>query len=601
VKRIQILVIGSAALLAALFTLGQGAQGQGTQNKGSQGQSNQGPVNLNDEIKVASEPYTLMPAGAIRVQSNMVEVGVVVRDSHGKPVPHLTKDDFMLFDSGKQQEISHFSIEQEQVSAPAAALAPQPLPAAPVPVVAPPARYIGFYFDDDNLPTSDLVFARQAAEKFVNTSMDEGDKVAVFTSSSTVTQAFTTDKQKLIAAIAQVTSHLRTASYGSGSCPHIEPYQAWQIAQNWNVHSPAFDLALAEAIRCNCIGNDPGCPPQMANLVQVQAGVVLSMADSFALNTLGVLGDVIRYVGKMPGRRMLIMTSSGYFSMSNSVKKAQDKMVDQALHAGIRINTIDAKGLSADWVGGNPSDGVQYSLGGALDAYRDEVATDERSVSNDSMSFLAEGTGGTFFHNNNDIVGGVRQIAAMPEVSYSLGFSPVELKPDGAYHSLKVRLVNNKGYIIEARPGYYAPNKASLGPQERFEKLNKQVTSSEELRAVAAGVEAKSIALATGEPALRVTVHVDIRNLPFKKESGLHIERLIFITALFDDKNKFLSGVEGVMDMRLTEGTLNMLNGTGASASMTLQAPPGSYRLRQVIQEAVTGRIAAFNTPVEIH
>jgi LDH2 family malate/lactate/ureidoglycolate dehydrogenase len=34
------------------------------------------------------------------------------------------------------------------------------------------------------------------------------------------------------------------------------------------------------------------------------------------------------------------------------------------------------------------------------------------------------------------------------------------------------------------------------------------------------------------------------------------------------------------------------------------QDPPeshGVYRLRQVVQEAVTGRIAAFNTPVEIH
>ncbi len=579
-KRLQLLIVGSAAVLAAVMVQGQS--------------------NLNDEIHVASEPYTPMPAGAIRVQSNMVEVGVVVRDSRGKPVPGLRKEDFVLLDSGRQQTISHFNVEQQQASAPAAP-APLTLPAAPAPAVAPPTRYIGFYFDDNNLASNDLVFARKAGEKFVNTSMEPGDKVAVFTSSATVTQNFTTDKPKIIAAMEQVVSHLRRAGYGAGSCPHIEPYQAWQIVQNWNVHSPAFDLALAEAIQCNCTAGDSSCPPQMANMVQVQAGVVLSMADQFSLNTLGVLGDIIRYVAKMPGSKMLVMASSGFFTLSKKVQMQQDKLVDQALHSGIRINTLDAKGLTADWLGGNPADGPPMAMGGELQAYADEIASDERSVSNDPMAFLAQGTGGTFFHNSNDLEGGVRRMVALPEVSYSLGFSPKDLKGDGAYHSLKVRIPNSRGYTIEARPGYYAPNKASLAPADRLEKLNKQVTSNEELKNVPAGVETKSITLATGESALRVEVHVDIRNLPFKKENGRHVERLIFITALFDEKNKFLSGVEGVMDMNLKDETLRLLDSTGASASVTLQAPPGTYRLRQVIQEAVSGHIAAFNTPVEIH
>jgi hypothetical protein len=38
-----------------------------------------------------------------------VLVPVVVRDSHGRPVAHLTKDDFQLFDKGKRQDIASFS------------------------------------------------------------------------------------------------------------------------------------------------------------------------------------------------------------------------------------------------------------------------------------------------------------------------------------------------------------------------------------------------------------------------------------------------------------------------------------------------------------
>jgi VWFA-related protein len=567
----------------------------------------QGQIVSDDEIRVASQPYTPQQANAITVQSNLVEVGVVVRDEHGKPVKGLKQEDFLVFDSSKPQKISHFSVEEESPApTPAPAVitpgAPPPTPPAPQP------RYIGFYFDDNNMQSNDLVIVRKAAKKFVADHLEPADKAAVFTSSATVTQNFTNDRLKLSAAIDQVYSHFRQASFGSGSCPHIEPYQAYQIMQSWNVHSQPFDLALAEAIKCNCSSPpDASCIAQQSNLVQVQAQYTMGMADQFAMNSLGALGDIIRYVGKMPGHRVLVMASSGYFSMSKSVQKQQSKMIDDALHAGIRVNTLDAKGLSADWLGdpsGQSGAAVLMSHGGArndLFAYSQELASDERSIADDSLAAIAEGTGGTFFHNSNDLEGGVRQMAALPEVSYTLGFLPVELKPDGAYHPLKVKIVDNKGYSIEARPGYFAPNKAALAPREKLAKLNKQVMGSDELQGIQAGVDTKSISLSTGEPALRVEVHVDIHGLPFKKENGRHAERLIFITALFDTENKFLSGVEGMMEMNLTNGTLTMLSSSGASAIVTLQAPPGKYRLRQVVQEAVTGRIAAFNTQVEVH
>ncbi len=598
-------------LIAGAFTVSLTGQSTSpTQNASS----NQGAPD--DGIRVAAQPYTPPVAGTIVVQTNMVEVGVVVRDENGKVVTGLKKEDFQIFDSGKQQAVSHFNVEEANpppTIAPAI-LNPNVPPPAPPP---PPPRYIGFYFDDNNMKTSDLAVLRKAAHKFVSENLATTDKAAVFTSSTSVTQGFTDDKQKLAAAIDQITSHYRDPSFGAGACPRIEPYQAWQIMQTEGFHSLAFDLAYAQAVQCNC-GDPPapGSPPspdypdcmnQMKLIVQTRAGNILTMADNFSMQTLGILGDIIRYVAKMPGRRMLVMSSSGYFSMSDKVKKQQDKLVDDALHAGIRINTLDAKGLSPDWIGGDPSLGPPIvpmqggTVNGFMQGFAEEMASDERDVSVDSMALLADGTGGTFFHNQNDLAGGVRQMAALPEVSYSLGFTPEQLKSDGAYHSLRVKLVNNKGYTIEARPGYFAPSKASLAPMERFARLNKEVMTVDELNGIQAKVETKPAVLATGEPALKVSVHVDTRTLPFKKENKLHIQRLIFITALFDSDNKFLSGVEALMEMNLDADNLAKLGASGANASFTLQAPPGNYRLRQVVQEVVTGRLAASNTPVEIH
>jgi hypothetical protein len=65
-----------------------------------------------DELHWGAGPYTPEVAGAttIRVQSDLVEVPVVVRDDHGNAVGSLKKDDFLLFDNGKPQTISTFSI-----------------------------------------------------------------------------------------------------------------------------------------------------------------------------------------------------------------------------------------------------------------------------------------------------------------------------------------------------------------------------------------------------------------------------------------------------------------------------------------------------------
>ena len=60
--------------------------------------------------------------------------------------------------------------------------------------------------------------------------------------------------------------------------------------------------------------------------------------------------------------------------------------------------------------------------------------------SENAMSSLADGTGGTYFHNSNDLNAGFKSLTEAPEYLYLLEISLNDVKPDGAFHSLKVKV-----------------------------------------------------------------------------------------------------------------------------------------------------------------
>src|SRR5579871_6095996 len=61
--------------------------------------------------KPSSEVSMQDSGPTFKLRVNLVQVHVVIRDSHDKPVENLKKEDFQLFDQGKPQVITNFSVE----------------------------------------------------------------------------------------------------------------------------------------------------------------------------------------------------------------------------------------------------------------------------------------------------------------------------------------------------------------------------------------------------------------------------------------------------------------------------------------------------------
>ena len=82
------------------------------------------------------------------------------------------------------------------------------------------------------------------------------------------------------------------------------------------------------------------------------------------------------------------------------------------------------------------------------------------SADEDVMAALADATGGTYFHNSNDLEGGFHRLTAAPEYLYLLEFSAGNVKQNGSYHCLKVKMngkPNQDSLTVQSRRGYFAP------------------------------------------------------------------------------------------------------------------------------------------------
>jgi VWFA-related protein len=423
------------------------------------------------------------------------------------------------------------------------------------------------------------------------------------TSSSAHSLEFTTDAAQMVATISRLKAHQRVPESGLAACPRITPYEAYLISAKFD--QMALKAKVDEVY--SCADQDP--PPNLhargmqANLVlqtvKGQADQTWDRVRVVSESTLDSVDAAVEYLAKMPGTRMMVLVSSGF--LAGTMERHQDVVVDHALRAGVVIDALDAKGLYSEApvrpFGELPTMTQAAMLESTILFENGSVGSrlDELGL---PMAYFAASTGGLFFKNNNDLDLAFRQIGVEPEVTYHLGFSPAGVEADGRYHKLKVRLATAHAGTVQARPGYFAPEHAATdkkGQAEDFRaSLDRAVMSQEILNGLQASV--------TLEPGPKITVraNVDVTRLRFLQQEGRQVQRLTFVAALLDAKGNVAAAKEGTMELALTKETLDKMALTGLHANLSLDAPPGAYRLREVIQEGVDGRIAATLQPVEI-
>jgi len=512
-----------------------------------------------EEVRIRSAIYAPPPALTISVESSLVEVAATVRDRKGQPAGGFKADDFELFDNGVRQQITAFS-ESSAAQTPAA--------------VRP--RYLALFFDDSHTGSVGIERTRKAAQKLIDTALQPAYRLGIFTDSGSVTLDFTNDKTALLAALARLRPH----PYGVRPtivCPALTPLDAYVIAKHLDLRIK--ERAVAQAIACNCpppsdTSKNAPVDPAYQDCVNAQINSVQVISESFwdmirpqSVETIESMGMIVRHLARAPGDRVLILVSSGV--LSGGLDQMIDSLVETAIRSHVVINTLHAEGLSP--------------------ARNAALAT---QVYTQFHAAAASGTGGQLVRNTNDFIGGLHTLAALPAVSYLLGFSP-QSEPDNALHTLKLRLNHRSGFQVDARPGYYS--EAAHKTETVQQRIDREAAADGTLVDFPAFIR-----LSQGDGKIRIDVQVDIRDFRFLELAGRSMQQLTFVTVLRDSSGNYVSGKQAVMDLALTPAKLAEFRAGGIRTAVTFDAPKGSYQVREIVREAGQNRMAASTIPIDV-
>src|SRR6266849_277668 len=532
----------------------------------------------NEEVSSHDTPTTF------KVRVNLVLVRVVVRDSQGKIVSNLKKEDFQLYDNRKLQTISSFSVETPETrtaSAVASTAAVGSSSSADVvggKAVVLPQRFVSMVFDDVHLSLEDSTFVRDSATRFFG-ALAASDRVSLNTTSGQLTQEFTDDHDKLAKALFGIVPRSLTGQ-SFHDCPDVSYYQADLIVNKSDVQ--ALAVATEEALQC-AFNGDTTMTTAAHNLAQAAAIRAVAQGDNETQYAYRHLEDVVRRLANMPGQRVLVLVSPGF--ITSTLQSEASEMVDRATRANIVINTIDARGLYAPDVMGDIADPPKDTF--RTVGYKTSYRVAAQSAQEEVLAQLADGTGGKFFHNRNDVDEAMREAGAAPAYSYLLGFSPQNLKIDGRFHTLKVALTSKEKFGIQARHGYFAPKTLTDPAESAKLELQEALFSQEEIRDLPVELQTQFFKKDEAEARLAVLSHFDVKGIHFRKLLGRNNDQLTIVTGIFDENGNFVTGLSKGVDMNLLDTTYTRLSRSGFTVKTSFDVKPGTYLVRLVVRDAV--------------
>jgi len=261
------------------------------------------------------------------------------------------------------------------------------------------------------------------------------------------------------------------------------------------------------------------------------------------------------------------------------------------LGSQVVINSLDARGLYTGAPDASGATGPSTPLAQELEDPANRAGLQMQA---NVMAELAEGTGGKFFRDNNDLSGAFDRLASPPRFIYMLAFKPEILKENGRYHRLKVSLTGKHGYIIQARHGYY--ESSSVGDPKKMvtQELEQALFSRDEVHSLPVTLKAQYRKLDSERIELVVTTHVDTDGIHFRRAEDTNNDNLTVVCGLFDLNGNYVDAKKQEISLHLSDKTLQQLT-DGMNVKTDFDVKSGAYFIRVVVRDSDDAIVSAVN------
>jgi VWFA-related protein len=537
----------------------------------------------------------------------LVQLDVVVTDKSGKAVRGLNKDDFELLENGKKQEIKFFEfVDARKGSNPETASPGEMVrrPSGPGLSAAEVRRIFAFVIDDLTIRAADLVYVRQMLANFVDNQMQPTDLVGIFRTvgSEDLFQQFTSDKAILHRAIDLLTPQMSAFGAFNEDQPTFSGKPAMAGAVDQTANQGSMGVAGLDVVN----------QPTDINSAGNETNVALRSYMS-----LGSASFIVDSLKELPGRKSMVLVSGGLpvlgaqpNTVAGNVELWLNSLADQATRAGVAINTMDIRGLSAQ-VGvarfedtpGNSALGM--GSGGGFGRGADEKMVGTRNpfdVTEAHMGLrqLSAATGGIAVLNRNDFNKGLESIVNSSDAYYLLAYSPPDSNFKGEFR--KVEIKAKGGYKVLGRKGYVAREEpaAPAAPPSKEQQVLQAIKSPLARRDIYLDATVVYKAAGDGNGVINIELLVDPNMLKFDDVNGKKQTNVDIAGFVFDHMGKLRGGFSKTLDGALTPEEFARVQKSGFDYPADTELRPGIYQIRMGVRDNKTGAIGTISRYVEV-
>jgi VWFA-related protein len=527
-------------------------------------------------VLAAQQAAPQAPAGdqppvTFRVEVNYVEVDAFVTDAQGNVVTDLTTNDFEVFEDGKPQKLSSFSLVNIPIER-----AERPLFAGKAiePDVQTNEHLEGRIYlivlDDVHTDFTRTPRVKAATRRFIEQNFGTNDLAAVvFTGRSDASQDFTNNPRLLIAAIEKFNGRkLRSTTIQRIEGARVNP-------QTGNLE-PGDDIdQMDRAFRARNVMNS------IRKLSEFMAGV-RGRRKALLLIGEGVDYDIYEATGILGSTASAVMLDT------------QDAIAS-ATRGNVSIYAIDPRGLTT-----GADDLIEVS--GTVGDANIQSLQSELRLSQDSLRVLAASTGGFAAVNRNDLDGAFDRIVSENSSYYVFGYYSTNDRRDGRFRKIEVR-VKRPGLRVRSRNGYYEARGRRPATPTTPASMNPALADAISSPLPVTGVPIKVFAApfkgAAPNAAVAYVAEVDVNGFDFVEKDGASTEVLELLNSATDAKGKHFPGERQRIDLKLKPDTLARAKSRGFRLVNQMSLPPGRYQIR-VAATSTSGKSGSVLYDLEV-